>query len=128
MDEMTDRRKPEHGTGASPLSDAIEMVFQTKLPIRPQEPSLHDYYGDLRQPPRLAKYVRYHEEIIRFADFDPNGKDVLEVVRAACLEHVQLHAQDLGDALHLAHLEAVGRVHGGRQERDPRRRGYHLRE
>jgi ubiquinone/menaquinone biosynthesis C-methylase UbiE len=79
MDEMTDSGKPERGTGASPLSDAMEMVFQTKLPIRPQEPSLHDYYGDLRQPPRLAKYVRYHEEIIRFADFDPNGKDVLEV-------------------------------------------------
>jgi 2-polyprenyl-3-methyl-5-hydroxy-6-metoxy-1,4-benzoquinol methylase len=61
------------------LSDAIETVFQTELPVRPGEPSLHDYYGDLRQPSRLRKYVRYHEEMLRFADFDPNGKDVLEV-------------------------------------------------
>lgn len=76
---MTDSGKPKRGMDASPLSDAIEMVFQTELPIRPREPSLHDYYGDLRQPPRLAKYVRYHEEMLRFADLDPNDKDVLEV-------------------------------------------------
>jgi ubiquinone/menaquinone biosynthesis C-methylase UbiE len=64
---------------ASPLSEAIKLVFQTKLPERPGEPSLHDYYGDLRQPARLEKYVRYHKDVLRFADFDPNGKEVLEV-------------------------------------------------
>lgn len=64
---------------ASPLSEAIELVFQTKLPERAGEPSFHDYYGDLRQPARLEKYVRYHKDMLRFADFDPNGKKVLEV-------------------------------------------------
>jgi hypothetical protein len=56
------------------------------------------------------------------------SKDALEVVKTARLWHMQLHTQDLGDALHLVHLEAVGRVHGVRQENDPQRRGHHLRE
>jgi ubiquinone/menaquinone biosynthesis C-methylase UbiE len=76
---MSDSRKPTPRSDASLLSDAIERVFQTELPVRLREPSLHDYYGDLRQPARLEKYVQYHEDMLRFAHFDPNGKKVLEV-------------------------------------------------
>lgn len=64
---------------ASIFSDAIERIFQTDLPVRPGEPSLRAYYGDLRQPVRLQKYLQYHEDMLEFADFDPHGKDVLEV-------------------------------------------------
>jgi ubiquinone/menaquinone biosynthesis C-methylase UbiE len=74
---MSDSRKP--ALDASPLSAAIHRIFETEFPARPREPSLHDYYGDLRKPPRLQKYVRYHDDMLKFARFDPNRKAVLEV-------------------------------------------------
>jgi SAM-dependent methyltransferase len=60
------------------LSVAIERIFDTELPERPNETSLQAYYGDLRQPRLLEKYVRYHEDMLHFAEFDPEGKDVLD--------------------------------------------------
>lgn len=63
----------------TPFSEAIERIFETELPVRPGEPTLRGYYGDLRKPQLLEKYVRYHEDMLRYADFDPQGKDVLEV-------------------------------------------------
>jgi SAM-dependent methyltransferase len=63
----------------SPLSDAIERIFETELPVRPKEPTLHAYYGDLRKPQLLEKYLRYHEGMLHFAGLDPDGKDVLDV-------------------------------------------------
>jgi SAM-dependent methyltransferase len=61
------------------LSDLIERIFETDLPVRPGEPSLRSYYGDLRQPQLLWKYLQYHEDMLAFASFDPYGKDVLDV-------------------------------------------------
>jgi ubiquinone/menaquinone biosynthesis C-methylase UbiE len=63
----------------SPLSEAIARIFETDFSVRPKEPSLRDYYGDLRKPHLREKYVRYHEDMLRFADFDPDGTDVLDV-------------------------------------------------
>jgi ubiquinone/menaquinone biosynthesis C-methylase UbiE len=63
----------------SPLVEAIARIFETDFPVRPNEPSLNDYYGDLRRPAALEKYVRYHEDMLRFADVDPCGIDVLDV-------------------------------------------------
>src|SRR4026208_2344641 len=76
---MSPCRKAKPRVDASPLSEAIELVFRTNLPDRPGNPSLRDYYGDLRQPAQLERYVRYHNDMLRFADFDPSGMNVLEV-------------------------------------------------
>lgn len=61
-----------------PLADVIECIFDTELPVRPNEPSLQAYYGDLRRPELLERFERYHEDMLGFAEFDPNGKDVLD--------------------------------------------------
>ena len=60
------------------LWDLVDRVFDSELPVRPNEPSLLDYYGDLRTPQLLEQYVRYHEDILRFADFDPTDKSALD--------------------------------------------------
>jgi len=60
------------------LADLIDAIFETSLPVRPNETSLHAYYGDLRKPQSLAKYIRYHEDMLRFATFDPRGKHILD--------------------------------------------------
>jgi SAM-dependent methyltransferase len=64
---------------SSPLSEAIDRIFETELPDRLGEPSLRGYYGDLREPELLEKYVRYHEDMLRYSGFDAREKDVLEV-------------------------------------------------
>jgi SAM-dependent methyltransferase len=62
------------------FSASIERIFETNLPARPNEPALHAYFvGDPRRPEWLERFSRYHEHMLRFADFDPDGKNVLEV-------------------------------------------------
>ena len=61
------------------LSDLVDRIFETTFPARPNEPSLQGYYGDLRDPRALEEYVRYHDDLLRFANFDPNGTNVLDV-------------------------------------------------
>lgn len=63
----------------SPLPELIERIFDSELPVRPNETSLHGYYGDLCNSRLLERYVCYHEDMLRLADFDPGGKDVLDV-------------------------------------------------
>lgn len=60
------------------LAELVEIIFGTEFPVRPNEPSLQAYYGDLRKPQLLDKFVQHHEDMLRFAGFDPNGKDVLD--------------------------------------------------
>jgi ubiquinone/menaquinone biosynthesis C-methylase UbiE len=67
------------GVNPSPLLAAIECIAEIKLPTRPNEPGLHAYFGDLRQPGWLETFSRYHEDMLRFAEFDPDDKNVLEV-------------------------------------------------
>jgi ubiquinone/menaquinone biosynthesis C-methylase UbiE len=62
-----------------PFAEAVEFIFGMEFPSRPGEPALRSYYGDLRDPSRLQEFNRYHEDMLRFAGFDPAGKDVLEV-------------------------------------------------
>jgi ubiquinone/menaquinone biosynthesis C-methylase UbiE len=66
-------------TDRSTLEAAIDCIADTTFPTRANEPSLHSYFGDLRRPGWLARFTRYHEELLRFAGFDPDGKRVLEV-------------------------------------------------
>jgi SAM-dependent methyltransferase len=66
-------------TAPSTLEAAIECIAETTFPTRANEPSLHGYFGDLRRPGWLERFTRYHEDVLRFADFDPDGKRVLEV-------------------------------------------------
>jgi SAM-dependent methyltransferase len=67
------------GANKSALAVAIERIAETRFPNRPNEPGLHAYFGDLRRPGWLERFVRYHEDMLRLADFDPAGKKVLEV-------------------------------------------------
>jgi SAM-dependent methyltransferase len=60
------------------LADLVEIVFGTELPVRSHQPSLHAYYGDLRKPELLERFVRYHEDMLGFAGFDPSRKEVLD--------------------------------------------------
>jgi SAM-dependent methyltransferase len=66
-------------TAPSTLETAIDRIAETTFPTRANEPSLHSYFGDLRRPGWLERFTRYHEDMLRFADFDPDGKRVLEV-------------------------------------------------
>jgi SAM-dependent methyltransferase len=65
-------------TAPSTLEAAIDRIAETTFPHRTNEPSLHTYFGDLRRPGWLERFTRYHEDMLRFADFDPDGKRVLE--------------------------------------------------
>ena len=61
------------------LSAAIERIFESQFPVRLNEPTLRAYHGDLREPRLLEQFVRYHDDMLRFADFNPDDKAVLEV-------------------------------------------------
>jgi SAM-dependent methyltransferase len=60
------------------LEELAEIIFGTELPVRSNQPTLHAYYGDLRRPELLERFVRYHEDMLRFGGFDPSGKEVLD--------------------------------------------------